>query len=192
MADNITTDVSNIKGIAGGYSFSAPTGTAAGTTSDPFATLDPAFENLGYISEDGVEEESDTDTEEVVDLNGDVVCVLKSKESEKLTLTFISTSKAALCEMFGHGNVTEETDWLEVRHTVKDHDIRAYVFDFVLKDTRRWRKVVPLGQVVELGSIVYAGKEVFGRKCTIQCYPDASGVRIYDYIQKAATATAGE
>ena len=38
MAANNTADVSNVKGVQGGYGFSAPYGTTVGTTQDPFGT----------------------------------------------------------------------------------------------------------------------------------------------------------
>lgn len=200
MADNETTtaataelsnDVSAVKGlVAGGYAFSAPIGTTLPTGSNPYADLDTGFENLSYVSDDGVEEELDTDAEEVVDLNGDVVCVIAKKNSEKVVLTLINSSKAALCEMYGHQNVTDETNHIEVRHTTREHDRRSYVFDFALKDGRRWREVVPNGQVAEVGTVTKAANNVFSREITIACAPDANGVRIYDYIQKAAASAA--
>ena len=186
---NNTADVSNVKGVQGGYGFSAPvTATLPGDT-DPFAALGTGFDNMGFISSDGVEEEIDADTDTVTDMNGDVVYVIKSTETETLVLTLISVTEAALKEMHGHGNVTSASSYWKVEHTVKDHDVRAYVFDLLLKDGRKLRKVVPNGQVAEVGSITYVSSEVYGREITITCMPDADGNRVIDYIQKTATTT---
>ena len=189
MADNSTVDVSNVKGVLGGYGYSAPIGTSLPTDSSPFATLNQAFDNMGFISSDGIEESIDTDTDNVTDLSGDVIYVIKSSETETLVLTLVSVTVPALKEMHGHSNVTQKTGFVEVKHTIKEHDQRSYVFDLLLKDGRKLRKVVPNGIVSEVGSITYVSSEVYGREITITCMPDASGVRTYDYIADAATTT---
>lgn len=188
---NSTADVSNVKGVAGGYAFSAPTSATLPGDSDPFATLS-GFDNLGFVSDDGVEEEKDADAEKKYDLNGDLIAVLKSTEDETLVFTLCNTSEPALKEMHGHKNVTSETGFYKIEHTMKDHDARAYVFDLVLKDGRRLRKVVPNGLVTEVGAITYVSSELYAREITVSCMPDSDGVRIYDYIQKTATTTTGE
>ena len=48
MADNNTADVTSIKGVQGGYGFSAVLGTTAPTD---FSTLAAAFKNMGFIRE---------------------------------------------------------------------------------------------------------------------------------------------
>ena len=188
-AANNTADVSNVKGVQGGYGFSAPLGTTAPGDTAPFASLGSAFENMGFISNDGIEEEIDADTDDITDMNGDVIFVCRSSEKETLVLTLVSVTEAALKEMHGHQNVTSATDWWKVKHTVKDHDQRVYVFDLYLKDGRKMRKVVPNGIVSEVGSITYVSSEVYGREITITCMPDADGNRVIDYIQKSATTT---
>lgn len=185
---NSTADVSNVKGVAGGYAYSAPLGTSLPTESAPFATLS-GFDNLGFVSDDGIEEEKDSDSEKKYDLNGDLIAVLKSTEDETLVFTLCNTTVAALKEMHGHKNVTSKTDFIEIDHTIKDHDERSYVFDLLLKDGRRLRKVVPNGLVTEVGTITYVSSELYAREITVSCMPDSDGVRIYDYIQKTATTT---
>ena len=186
MAANNTADVSNVKGVLGGYGFSAPVGTAVGTDSDPFSALSNTFKNMGFISSDGIEEEIDTDTEDVADLNGEIVCVLKSQETETLTLTLISITADSLAEWHGHEAVEVDDGIITVKHSNIDHDIRCYVFELLLKDGRKWRKVVPNGQVTEVGSVVHGSAEVAGREITITCMPDEDGIRVYDYIEETA------
>lgn len=190
MAENNTADVSNVKGVQGGYGFSAPLGTDWGTEQNPYASLGGTFENMGFISSDGIEESIEADTEEITDMNGDVVYVVKSKETETLTFTLISVTQASLSEWYGHDNVSASaTDYYLVTHTSADHDQRVYVFELLLKDGRKWRKAVPNGQVTEVGSIVHASGEVVGREITVTCSPDEDGVRVYDYIEKESSTT---
>ena len=185
---NDTKDVSNAKGVLGGYSYSAVVGSEVGTVSDPFAALDTStFGNMGIISEDGIEEEIDADTEEIKDMNGDVIFVAKSSETETLVLTLVSVTEQSLGEWYGVDNVdASNAGYIAIEHVAKNREARTYVFELLLKDGRKWRKHVPNGVVSEVGSIVYSSGEVVGREITITCMPDANGVRMYDYIEKSA------
>ena len=74
MAETNTNNQANVsagKGVKGGYIFSAPVGTALPT--DIKSKLDPAFKCLGFISEDGYVEDIDEDSDDIVDMNGDVM-----------------------------------------------------------------------------------------------------------------------
>ena len=185
MADNNTADVTALKGVAGGYGFSAPAGTTAPTGYS--STLGSAFANMGFISSDGMEESIDADSEEVTDLNGEVVCVLESKETEKLTFTLISTTDDALKEMHGHANVTTATSMTTVQHKAGSFTERVYAFELLTKDGKKWRKVAPNAKVTSRGPIVHGAGNVYAREIELTCSPDASGVRVYDYIQRGTS-----
>ena len=120
-------------------------------------------------------------------MNGDTVFVAKSSETETLVLTLVSVTEASLKEWYGHGNVDASNNgYIAIEHISTNREARAYVFELLLKDGRKWRKHVPNGVISEVGSIVYGSGEVAGREITITCMPDASGVRMYDYIEKSA------
>lgn len=68
---NNTDNVSSAKGVKGGYIFRAPVGTDLPT--DINTPLDHAFKVLGFISEDGYVESLETDSEDIVDMNGDLM-----------------------------------------------------------------------------------------------------------------------
>lgn len=70
----INNDVQNVtvgKGRVTGYLFVAPNGTALPT--DATTDLPEAYKNLGYIDEDGVTETVDTSSEDIKDINGDIL-----------------------------------------------------------------------------------------------------------------------
>ena len=181
MANNNTADVTALKGVAGGYGFSAVAGTSAPTD---FTALAAAFKNMGFISSDGLEESIDIDSEEVTDLNGEVVCVLESRETEKLTFTLISTTDDALKEMHGHSNVSTSSNTTTVQHKAGSFTNRVYVFDLLTKNGEKWRKVAPNAKVTNRGPIVHGAGNVYAREIELTTSPDENGVRVYDYIQR--------
>lgn len=69
--NNDTQNVTVGKGRVTGYLFVAPNGTALPT--DATTDLPEAFKNLGYIDEDGVTETVDTSSEDIKDINGDIL-----------------------------------------------------------------------------------------------------------------------
>ncbi len=180
---NNTADVTGIKGVQGGYGYSAPISVDPPTD---FSALANTFANMGFIGSDGIEETVDADTEEVTDMNGEVVCVLTSKETEKLKFTLISTSEDALKEMHGHSNVATASNVTTIEHKAGSFTNRVYVFDLLTKDGKKWCKVAPNALVTSRGPIVHAAGNVYAREIELTCSPDEDGVRIYDYIQRSA------
>ena len=183
MANNNTADVTASKGVAGGYGFSAPISVTPPTD---FPALASTFKNMGFISSDGIEESIETDSEDVPDLNGEIVCVLEKKETEKIKFTLISTSDDALKEMHGHSNVSTASNTTTVQHKAGSFTNRVYVFDLLTKDNYKWRRVVPNAKVTSRGPIVSGAGNVYAREIELTTSPDTNGVRVYDYIQRPA------
>ena len=74
MVDSTTNDstmVSLGKFKVGGYAYWAPAGTTPPT--DSATALPSAYKLLGYLSEDGLTNTTDTDTTEIKDANGTTV-----------------------------------------------------------------------------------------------------------------------
>ena len=184
MANNSTADVTSIKGVQGGYGFSAPISVTPPTD---FTALATTFKNMGFISSDGIEENVDVDSEEVTDMNGEVVAVLESRETETLVFTLISNTEDALKEMHGHENVSTTSNVTTVEHKAGSFTERVYVFDLLQKSGLKHRKVAPNARVTERGPIVHASGNLYAREITLTCSPDSNGVRIYDYIQRKAS-----
>ena len=60
---------------------------------------------------------------------------------------------------------------------------RVCVFELVLKNGRRWRKVIPEGKITERGSFTGSSTEVAGRECTVSYLTDENGSGCKDYIE---------
>ncbi len=181
-------NVSSAKGVKGGYIFSAPVGTALPT--DVKTNLNPAFKCLGFISEDGYVEGIDEDSDDINDMNGDVMDSNNSKRVESAQLTFAEIKADTLKRQYGDRNVTDANGLITVKHNSDSHDVFSYVLELVLKNNRRWRKVVPRGKSSELDELTIASSELCQRALTMKYLTDEHGNTCYDYIDSTET-TAG-
>ena len=185
---NNQANVSSAKGVKGGYIFSAPVGTELPT--DIKTKLDPAFKCLGFLSEDGYVESVDEDADDINDMNGDVMDSTNSKRVESAQLTFAEIKAATLKRQYGDANVTDENGLITVKHNADSHDVFAYVLDLVLKNNRRWRKVVPKGKSSELDDLTIASSELCQRALTMKYLTDEQGNPCYDYYESTETQAA--
>lgn len=189
MAESTTNNQANVsaaKGVKGGYIFSAPEGTALPT--DIKTQLDHAFKCLGFISEDGYVETVDEDSNDISDMNGDVMDSTNSNRVESAQLTLAEIKSETLKRMYGAANVTDAKGVITVKHNSDSHDTFSYVLELVLKNGRRWRKVVPRGKSSELDDLTIASSELCQRALTIKYLSDEHGNTCYDYIESTETA----
>ena len=188
MAESTTNNQANVssaKGVKGGYIFSAPEGTALPT--DIKTQLDPAFKCLGFISEDGYVETVDEDADDITDMNGDVMDSTNSNRVESAQLTLAEIKAETLKRQYGDANVTDANGIITVKHNADSHDVFAYVLELVLKNGRRWRKVVPRGKSSELDDLTIASSELCQRALTMKYLTDDQGNTCYDYFESTET-----
>lgn len=182
---NQTKNVSVAKGVAGGYYYAAPIGTALPT--DYSTELNEAFKLLGYISEDGITESTDEDTTELLDMNGDTVASEQASHTKTFANTMMETKAGVLKEYFGDSCVTDEDGMITVAEKSGMRVNHVYVYDLALQNGRRERIVVPNGKVTEVGEITYASGEALGYETTTTAFPDDDGVKTYRYIESTET-----
>lgn len=185
---NNQANVSSAKGVKGGYIFSAPVGTSLPT--DIKTQLDQAFKCLGFISEDGYVESVNEDADDINDMNGDVMDSTNSKRVESAQLTFAEIKAETLKRQYGDANVTDENGLIAVKHNADSHDVFSYVLELVLKNGRRWRKVVPKGKSSELDDLTIASSELCQRALTMKYLTDEQGNTCYDYYESTETQAA--
>ena len=182
---NTTANVSAAKGVKGGYIFSAPVGTELPT--DIETDLNEAFKVLGFISEDGYVESIEEDSNDLVDMNGDLMDSSNSGRVESAEVTLAEIKAETLKRQYGAENVTDADGVITVKHNSNSHGSFSYVLELLLKDGRRWRKVVPVGQSSELGELTIASTELCQRPLTIKYLTDEQGNTCYDYIESTET-----
>lgn len=185
---NNTDNVSSAKGVKGGYIFRAPVGTKLPT--DIKTALDPAFKVLGFISEDGYVESLETDSEDIVDMNGDLMDSPQTSRVESAQFTLAEIKAETLKVQYGEKNVTDANGIITVKHNGDSVTTSAYVLELLLKNGRRWRKVVPKGQSSELDDLTIAVGELCARALTMKYLTDGQGNTCYDYFESTETEAA--
>ena len=185
---NSTDNVSSTKGVRGGYIFVAPVGTTLPT--DYSTALSTAYKCLGFISEDGYVETVDSDSEDLVDMNGDLMDSPQTSRVESAQLTLAEIKAMTLKLMYGDENVTDKAGVITVKHNGNSNGTWVVVLDLLLKNNRKWRKVVPLFQCSELDDLTLAVGELAARALTAKYLTDGDGNTCYDYIQSTETNAA--
>ena len=182
-------NVSVGKPAVAGAVFVAPIGTALPTS--VAASLNAAFKDLGYVSEDGVTNSNSVTTEQIKAWGGDVVSVPQTEKADTFQLTFIeATNGDVLGVYFGGENVSGElATGITVNANSKDLPERSYVIDTLLRAGAAKRIVIPRGKISELGDVVYKDSEVIGYQVTIAALPDSSGNTHYEYLKRTPAGT---
>lgn len=184
---NDAKNVSFGKPKATGAVFVAPAGTPIPTNAT--APLDAAYKGLGYVSEDGLVNSVETDTENINAWGGDLVLVGQTTFTETFTVNLIETNADALRVYYGDDNVTVDGSG---NITVKQNSGLlpnvSVVFELVLTGGRIKRIVVPNAQIVDRsGEITYVDGEPIAYPAVFQAYPDENGDTHTEYIAVVAS-----
>lgn len=192
VTKNDVANVSTTKGVKGGYLFAAPAGTAC--PEDLTSTLGAAFFNLGFVSEDGLSEELDSSSENIVDMNADPVDTYSDKMTETLKFTLIEQAKDPLSVIYGSENVSiDANNDIKIEHNwAKADESYAIVFEGLLKNGRKFRKVIPNCKISDRGEVKMSSSDVLGREVTVTYFVDDKGTGCHDHIEglnKTSTAS---
>lgn len=183
---NNASNVSFGKPKATGAVFVAPAGTTLPT--DATTALNAAFKGLGYVSEDGLVNSVETDTENVNAWGGDLVLVGQTTFMETFMVNLIETNPEALKVYYGEDNVTVNGDSITITQNSAQLPNVSVVFEIVLTGGRIKRIVVPNAQIVDRsGEITYVDGEPIAYPALFQAYPDANGNSHTEYIAVVAS-----
>ena len=183
--------VSTGKPKIGGSIFRAPKGTTLPTNAT--AELDPAFKDLGYVSDEGVTNSNARESEEIKSWGGTTVLTSQTDVTDKWKAQFIEALNVDVLKMvFGDNNVTGNlADGIAVTVNGAEAKEYAYVFDMVLKGGVLKRVVLPSAKLSELGDTVYKDDEAIAYDVTLAALPDESENLHYEYIVTPAAAVSG-
>jgi hypothetical protein len=173
---------------------SAPRGTTLPDGLD--AAIDAAFEDSGYISEDGLTLTPERSTEQVRDWSGSVVRELLTEFSAKLAWAHLETNEQSLKNYLGDDNVTvteaDAENGKRITALLRSAEMPRKPWLFKIKDgDSRVLIVVPDGQVSETGEVAFVKSGAITWPVTLATYPDSSGVNVYIYLDDGQVLTAG-
>lgn len=178
---NDAQNVSFGKPKATGAVFVAPAGTTLPTNAT--SNLDAAFKGLGYVSEDGLVNSVETDTEQINAWGGDLVLVGQTTFMETFMVNLIETNPDALAVYYGEDNVDVSGDDITITQNSGQLPSVVVVFELVLTGGRIKRIVVPNAQIVDRsGEITYVDGQPIAYPALFQAYPDENGNSHVEYI----------
>lgn len=184
--NNDSTKVSFGKPKATGALFVAPRGTAVPTNAS--SSLDAAFKNLGYVSEDGLVNNVETDTEDVTAWGGDMVLSGQTSFMEMFTFNLIETNADTLAFYYGADNVEVDGDNISVKQNSQELPEVVFVAELVLTGGRIKRIVVERAKMVDRSAeINYVNGEAITYPVQLKAYPDADGNTHSEYVALAAS-----
>lgn len=167
-----------------GAILSALTGTTLPT--DAAGTVDPAFNDSGYIGEDGLKIGTNSSSTDIKDWSGNVVRSIMSEYGNQLTWNHLELNEQSLKNFLGDQNVTvtpataSTGKKIAAKFNADEMPVKSWVFK--IKDgARKLLVVVPMGQLSERGEISLTKTEAIQLPITLKTYPDASGNHIYWY-----------
>lgn len=185
---NDATKVSFGKPKATGSVWIAPYGTTLPTMATQ--SLNAAFKSMGYISEDGLVNSIETDTEQIHAWGGDMVLSGQTTFMESFTVNLLETNSETLKTFYGSDNVTVEGNGsITVQQTSEMLPNVSVVFDMVLTGGRIKRIVVPIAQIVDRsGEITYVDGQAITYPAVFMAYPDENGTTHVEYIATPASS----
>lgn len=191
MAGSTTNDstmVSLGKFKVGGYAYWAPSGTALPTNSStPLAT---AFKLLGYLSEGGLTNTTDTDTTEIKDANGTTVMKVITSYAESYQFALLEVLRAEAAKMRYNSDAVTGTDKsMTIKHQMPSDEDFVLVFEIAMTGNVKDRLVIGNGTRAEFGDRqVHAGDaQVYD--ITVSANDMGNGVTAIEYIGMATAVS---
>lgn len=134
------------------------------------------FDELGYVSEDGVTQTINSETNDIVAWqNADIVRKVQTSHDVTYQFSGLETNPTVL-EAY-YGNYDAGADSVEITGAVLPR--MSWVID-VFDDDQKIRLAIPSGQVTERGDVQYVNGDAVMYPMTITAYP-VDGVKAYLY-----------
>ena len=188
QAKNDVKNVTSAQPDIAGAIYRAPLGTAV--PNNAYSDLDPAFKNLGYVSDDGLTNSNSPETETKKAWGGATILTSQTGRPDTLKYKLVEALNVeVLKSVYGDNAVTGALDTgITVDANNKQLHGSCYVVDMVLKDDSLKRIVIPNATLTSLGDVVYKDGEIVGYEVTLTALPDENGSTHKEYIISAEGA----
>jgi hypothetical protein len=159
-------DSDNVRVAVTGAVYVAPTGTTGPSFSDD--ALDNAFQDLGYVSADGISEALDKSTTQIRSWqDGSLVREIVSDGTYSVSMTFIETNQDVV-ELYYGASLSSGELSIDPRAT---GGRQSFVID-VIDGNSIERTYIPAGEITSVGERTLASGEAIGYEVTITAYAD--------------------
>lgn len=178
-ATNVSTGKPNISGAV----YVAPLSTTLPT--DATTALDAAFVCLGYVSEDGLENNNELDVSEIKAWGGNIVYRSLNGLDDTFSLSLIESENVnVLKNVYGDANVTvDANDNVTINIVAEDPQEKIWVFELAMRGGRAKRIVIPDGAVTARETITYNDSDAVAYGITVSAYPDSTGKTHVEYLE---------
>lgn len=178
-ATNVSTGKPNISGAV----YVAPLSTTLPT--DATTALDAAFVCLGYVSEDGLENNNELDVSEIKAWGGNIVYRSLNGLDDTFSLSLIESENVdVLKNVYGDANVTlDANDNVTINIVAEDPQEKIWIFELAMRGGRAKRIVIPDGAVTARETITYNDSDAVAYGITVSAYPDSTGKTHVEYLE---------
>lgn len=183
MSNNNAQNVTAGKPLINGAVFRAPLGTALPTSATE--ALNPAFANVGYISDAGVVNSNSPSSSNIKAWGGDVVLTTLEEKPDTFQFTMIEAKNIEVLKaVYGDANVSGDlATGIHVAANSTQQPNCSWVIDQVLRDGTFKRIVLPDAGISAVGDITYADNAAVGYQTTLASLPDGNGNTHHEYIK---------
>lgn len=179
---NTATNVSTGKPNIAGAVYVGTIGTATLPT-DATTALGSDFVCLGYVSEDGLENNNEMDVSAIKAWGGMIVYRSLTELDDNFSLTLIESENLdVLKNVYGDANVSESDGKITVDVKAEDPQEKIWVFELALRGGKVKRIVIPDGAITSRETITYNDTDAIGYGITVSAYPDANGSTHKEYM----------
>lgn len=180
-ATNVSTGKPNISGAV----YVAPM--TATLPTDATTALGADFVCLGYVSEDGLENNNELDVSEIKAWGGNIVYRSLNGLDDTFSLSLIESENVdVLKNVYGDANVTVDADDnVTINIVAEDPQEKIWVFELAMRGGRAKRIVIPDGAVTARETITYNDSDAVAYGITVSAYPDSTGKTHVEYLEAA-------
>lgn len=160
------------------------------------ATLSSAYKCMGYISEDGLRNGSEIESDTVSAWGGDVIMAMNKGRTDTFMFKMMEVlNEDVLKAVYVDANVSVTAATSSAPKTINvsvnntDQPECVWVVDMVMRGNNPKRIVIPYGKITALAEIVYKDDEAAGYDVTLTCNPDTNGNTHYEYMTIGTATT---
>jgi hypothetical protein len=186
VANVVLPSPKNLPTIGGLYKL--PTGATVPTSiTTAITTTYSSAKLLGFIAADGIKFDENRPTTKIYAWGSDIVANPQESFDETMSFTLYEFLNAEAAKAaYGSTNVTATTsdsthgNRLSIKVTSDALDTSAWIIDTFSPGGKRIQFMVPIGQIVNKGTMTMNNKTVLAHELTVEMFPDTSGN--YKYI----------